>query len=138
MVHDVYHITKFRRSNSGTAYNQHTLVKVGDIVEKGDFIADGPSMEKVKWPLVKTQSSAYMTWDGYNYEDAIILSERLVKKMFIHQFTWKSLNQETRDTKLGPEEITHEIPNVGEEALKDLDEMGIIRIGAEVKKVTSL
>ena len=131
---DVYHITKFRRSNSGTAYNQHTLVKVGDIVEKGDFIADGPSMEKGEMALGQNPIVAYMTWDGYNYEDAIILSERLVKEDVYTSVHLEEFESETRDTKLGPEEITREIPNVGEEALKDLDEMGIIRIGAEVKE----
>ena len=131
---DVYHITKFRRSNSGTAYNQRTLVKVGDIVEKGDFIADGPSMEKGEMALGQNPIVAYMTWDGYNYEDAVIMSERLVKEDVYTSVHLEEFESETRDTKLGPEEITREIPNVGEEALKDLDEMGIIRIGAEVKE----
>lgn len=131
---DVYHITKFRRSNSGTAYNQRTLVKIGDIVEKGDFIADGPSMEKGEMALGQNPIVAYMTWEGYNFEDAVIMSERLVKEDVYTSVHLEEFESETRDTKLGPEEITREVPNVGEEALKDLDEMGIIRIGAEVKE----
>ena len=131
---DVYHIQKFRRSNSGTAYNQRTLVKVGDIVEKGDFIADGPSMEGGEMALGQNPIVAYMTWEGYNFEDAVIMSERLVKDDVYTSVHLEEFESETRDTKLGPEEITRELPNVGEEALKDLDEMGIIRIGAEVKE----
>ncbi len=131
---DVYHIQKFRRSNSGTAYNQRTLVKVGDVVEKGDFIADGPSMENGEMALGQNPIVAYMTWEGYNFEDAVIMSERLVKDDVYTSVHLEEYESETRDTKLGPEEITREIPNVGEDALKDLDEMGIIRIGAEVKE----
>ena len=131
---DVYHVTKFRRSNSGTAYNQRTLVKVGDLVEKGDFIADGPSMERGEMALGQNPIVAYMTWEGYNFEDAVIMSERLVKEDVYTSVHLEEFESETRDTKLGPEEITREIPNVGEDALKDLDEMGIIRIGAEVKE----
>ena len=131
---DVYHIQKFRRSNSGTAYNQRTLVKVGDVVEKGDFIADGPSMEKGEMALGQNPIVAYMTWEGYNFEDAVIMSERLVKEDVYTSVHLEEFESETRDTKLGPEEITREIPNVGEDALRNLDEMGIIRIGAEVKE----
>ena len=131
---DVYHIQKFRRSNSGTAYNQRTLVKVGDAVEKGDFIADGPSMEKGEMALGQNPIVAYMTWEGYNFEDAVIMSERLVKEDVYTSVHLEEFESETRDTKLGPEEITREIPNVGEDALRDLDETGIIRIGAEVKE----
>ena len=131
---DVYHVQKFRRSNSGTAYNQRTLVKVGETVEKGDFIADGPSMEKGEMALGQNPIVAYMTWEGYNFEDAVIMSERLVKEDVYTSVHLEEFESETRDTKLGPEEITRELPNVGEEALKDLDEMGIIRIGAEVKE----
>jgi DNA-directed RNA polymerase subunit beta len=131
---DVYTISKFRRSNSGTAYNQRTLVKVGDIVEKGDFIADGPSMEKGEMALGQNPIVAYMTWEGYNFEDAVIMSERLVKDDVYTSVHLEEYESETRDTKLGPEEITREIPNVGEDALRQLDEMGIIRIGAEVKE----
>ena len=131
---DVYTIQKFRRSNSGTAYNQRTLVKVGDIVEKGDFIADGPSMEGGEMALGQNPIVAYMTWEGYNFEDAVIMSERLVKDDVYTSVHLEEFESETRDTKLGPEEITRELPNVSEEALKNLDEMGIIRIGAEVKE----
>ena len=131
---DVYHIQKFRRSNSGTAYNQRTLVKVGDVVEKGDFIADGPSMEKGEMALGQNPIVAYMTWEGYNFEDAVIMSERLVNEDVYTSVHLEEFESETRDTKLGPEEITREIPNVGEDALRDLDETGIIRIGAEVKE----
>ncbi|KXT77918.1 DNA-directed RNA polymerase beta subunit [Streptococcus sp. DD13] len=131
---DVYHIQKFRRSNSGTAYNQRTLVKAGDIVEKGDFIADGPSMENGEMALGQNPVVAYMTWEGYNFEDAVIMSERLVKDDVYTSVHLEEFESETRDTKLGPEEITREIPNVGEDALRNLDEMGIIRIGAEVKE----
>jgi len=131
---DVYQIQKFRRSNSGTAYNQRTLVKVGDVVEKGDFIADGPSMEKGEMALGQNPIVAYMTWEGYNFEDAVIMSERLVKDDVYTSVHLEEYESETRDTKLGPEEITREIPNVGEDALRNLDEMGIIRIGAEVKE----
>ncbi|EPX17317.1 DNA-directed RNA polymerase subunit beta, partial [Streptococcus agalactiae LDS 610] len=131
---DVYHVQKFRRSNSGTAYNQRTLVKVGDLVEKGDFIADGPSMEKGEMALGQNPVVAYMTWEGYNFEDAVIMSERLVKEDVYTSVHLEEFESETRDTKLGPEEITREIPNVGEDSLRDLDEMGIIRIGAEVKE----
>ena len=131
---DVHTVQKFRRSNSGTAYNQRTLVKVGDIVEKGDFIADGPSMEGGEMALGQNPIVAYMTWEGYNFEDAVIMSERLVKDDVYTSVHLEEFESETRDTKLGPEEITRELPNVGEEALKDLDEMGIIRIGAEVKE----
>ena len=119
---DVYTIQKFRRSNSGTAYNQRTLVKVGDIVEKGDFIADGPSMEGGEMALGQNPIVAYMTWEGYNFEDAVIMSERLVKDDVYTSVHLEEFESETRDTKLGPEEITRELPNVGEEALKDLDE----------------
>ncbi|MCK6363374.1 DNA-directed RNA polymerase subunit beta, partial [Streptococcus agalactiae] len=131
---DVYHVQKFRRSNSGTAYNQRTLVKVGDLVEKGDFIADGPSMENGEMALGQNPVVAYMTWEGYNFEDAVIMSERLVKEDVYTSVHLEEFESETRDTKLGPEEITREIPNVGEDSLRDLDEMGIIRIGAEVKE----
>ena len=110
------------------------LVKVGDIVEKGDFIADGPSMEGGEMALGQNPIVAYMTWEGYNFEDAVIMSERLVKDDVYTSVHLEEFESETRDTKLGPEEITRELPNVGEEALKDLDEMGIIRIGAEVKE----
>ena len=130
---DVYTIQKFRRSNSGTAYNQRTLVKVGDIVEKGDFIADGPSMEGGEMALGQNPIVAYMTWEGYNYEDAVLLSERLVQDDVYTSIHIEEYEAEARDTKLGPEEITRDIPGVGDDALKNLDERGIIRVGAEVR-----
>jgi len=130
---DVYHITKFRRSNSGTSYNQRTLVKQGDRVEKGDILADGPSMENGEMALGQNVVVGFMTWEGYNYEDAVIMSRRLVKDDVYTSVHIEEYESEARDTKLGPEEITREIPNVGEDALRDLDEMGIVRIGAEVR-----
>jgi len=130
---DVYSVTKFRRSNSGTSYNQRPLVALGEKVEKGDILADGPSMEQGEMALGQNVLVAFMTWEGYNYEDAIIMSRRLVKDDVYTSVHIEEYESEARDTKLGPEEITREIPNVGEDALKDLDEMGIIRIGAEVK-----
>ena len=130
---DVYSVTKFRRSNSGTSYNQRPLVALGEKVEKGDILADGPSMENGEMALGQNVLVAFMTWEGYNYEDAIIMSRRLVKDDVYTSVHIEEYESEARDTKLGPEEITREIPNVGEDALKDLDEMGIIRIGAEVK-----
>ncbi len=130
---DIYSLIKFRRSNQATSINQRAIVNVGDVVSKGDILADGPSTEKGELALGKNVLVAFMPWGGYNFEDAILISERLVKEdvytsVHIEQFTI-----EARETKLGPEEITRDIPNVGEEALKDLDESGIIRIGAEVK-----
>ena len=129
---DHYSITKFRRSNSGTSYNQRPLVSLGEVVEKGDILADGPSMEAGEMALGQNTLVAFMTWEGYNYEDAIIMSRRLVKDDVYTSVHIEEYESEARDTKLGPEEITREIPNVGEDALKNLDEMGIIRIGAEV------
>ena len=130
---DKYDITKFRRSNSGTSYNQRPLVGLGEQVEVGDILADGPSMENGELALGQNVVVAFMTWEGYNYEDAIIMSRRLVKDDVYTSIHIEEYESEARDTKLGPEEITREIPNVGEDALKDLDEMGIIRIGAEVQ-----
>ena len=131
---DIYKVTKFRRSNSGTSYNQRTLVKSGDKVDKGEIIADGPSMENGEMALGQNPLVAFMTWEGYNFEDAVIMSERLVKDDVYTSIAIEEYESETRDTKLGPEEITREVPNVGEDALKNLDEFGIIRIGAEVKE----
>lgn len=131
---DKYSVTKFRRSNSGNSYNQRTLVAPGDKVEVGEIIADGPSMENGELALGQNPLVAYMTWEGYNYEDAVIMSERLVKDDVYTSIHIEEYESEARDTKLGPEEITREIPNVGEEALKNLDARGIIRIGAEVKE----
>ncbi|GEQ37961.1 MAG: DNA-directed RNA polymerase subunit beta [Tetragenococcus halophilus] len=130
---DIYHITKFRRSNSGTSYNQRPLVQQGEKVKKGDILADGPSMENGEMALGQNVLLGFMTWEGYNYEDAVIMSQRLVKDDVYTSVHIEEYESEARDTKLGPEEITREIPNVGEDALKDLDEMGIVRIGAEVR-----
>jgi DNA-directed RNA polymerase subunit beta len=131
---DKYDVMKFRRSNSGNSYNQRTLVAPGEKVDAGDIIADGPAMEKGELALGQNPIVAYMTWEGYNYEDAIIMSERLVKDDVYTSIHIEEYKSEARDTKLGAEEITREIPNVGEAALKDLDANGIIRIGAEVKE----
>ncbi len=128
-----YRLLKFVRSNQGTCYNQRPIVKVGDRVTKGEILADGPSMELGELALGRNVLVAFMTWDGYNYEDAIIMSERLVKDDVYTSIHIEEYESESRDTKLGPEEITRDIPNVGEDALRNLDERGIIRTGAEVK-----
>ena len=130
---DKYNLLKFKRSNQGMCYNQRPIVSVGDRVTKGEILADGPSMEKGELALGRNVLVGFMTWDGYNYEDAIIMSERLVKDDVYTSIHIEEYESESRDTKLGPEEITRDIPNVGEDALKNLDERGIIRIGAEVK-----
>ena len=130
---DIYNIMKYHRSNSGTSYNQRPLAELGDKVEAGDIIGDGPSMENGEMALGQNPLVAYMTWEGYNFEDAIIMSERLIKDDVYTSIAIEEYESETRDTKLGPEEITREIPNIGDEALKNLDEDGIIRIGAEVE-----
>ncbi|HHY71843.1 MAG TPA: DNA-directed RNA polymerase subunit beta [Bacillus bacterium] len=130
---DKYELLKFKRSNQGTCYNQRPIVVVGDEVKKGEILADGPSMDKGELALGRNVLVAFMTWDGYNYEDAIIMSERLVKDDVYTSIHIEEYESEARDTKLGPEEITRDIPNVGEDALRNLDERGIIRIGAEVK-----
>ncbi|MFC6347425.1 DNA-directed RNA polymerase subunit beta [Vagococcus carniphilus] len=130
---DKYNVIKFHRSNAGTSYNQRPIVKLGEIVEAGDTLADGSSMEEGEMALGQNVLVAFMTWEGYNYEDAIIMSRRLVKDDVYTSIHIEEYESEARDTKLGPEEITRELPNVGDDALKDLDEMGIIRIGAEVK-----
>ncbi|QCI86018.1 DNA-directed RNA polymerase subunit beta [Vagococcus zengguangii] len=129
---DKYAVTKFRRSNAGMCYNQRPIVKLGEVIDAGDTLADGPSMEEGEMALGQNVLVAFMTWEGYNYEDAIIMSRRLVKDDVYTSIHIEEYESEARDTKLGPEEITREIPNVGEDALKNLDEMGIIRIGAEV------
>ncbi|MGJ9384562.1 DNA-directed RNA polymerase subunit beta [Salipaludibacillus sp. CF4.18] len=128
-----YKLMKFERSNQGTSYNQRPIVSEGMIVEKGEILADGSSMEKGEMALGQNVLVGFMTWDGYNYEDAIILSERLVKDDVYTSIHIEEFESEARDTKLGPEEITRDIPNVGEDALRNLDERGIIRTGAEVK-----
>ena len=130
---DKYKLLKFVRSNQGTCYNQRPIVTVGNRVVKGEILADGPSMDLGELALGRNVLVAFMTWDGYNYEDAIIMSERLVKDDVYTSIHIEEYESESRDTKLGPEEITRDIPNVGEDALRNLDERGIIRTGAEVK-----
>ncbi|WP_075980308.1 DNA-directed RNA polymerase subunit beta [Bacillus massilinigeriensis] len=130
---DKYRLSKFTRSNQGMCYNQRPIVAVGNRVVKGEVLGDGPSMELGELALGRNVLVAFMTWDGYNYEDAIIMSERLVKDDVYTSIHIEEYESESRDTKLGPEEITRDIPNVGEDALRNLDERGIIRIGAEVK-----
>ncbi|WP_202404910.1 DNA-directed RNA polymerase subunit beta [Shimazuella alba] len=130
---DRYRLSKFIRSNQGTSINQRPVVKTGDRVEVGDTLADGPSTEQGEMALGRNVVVAFMTWEGYNYEDAILLSEKLVKEDVYTSIHIEKHESEARDTKLGPEEITRDIPNVGEEALKNLDERGIIRVGAEIK-----
>ncbi|WP_342526919.1 DNA-directed RNA polymerase subunit beta [Chryseomicrobium sp. FSL W7-1435] len=129
----IYKLQKFIRSNQGTSYNQRPIVRVGDVVNTKDILADGPSMEAGELALGRNVLVAFMTWDGYNYEDAVIMSERLVKDDVYTSVHIEEYESESRDTKLGPEEITRDIPNVGEEALRNLDDRGIIRIGAEVR-----
>nr|WP_144924546.1 DNA-directed RNA polymerase subunit beta [Paenibacillus bovis] len=128
-----YRMQKFIRSNQGTCYNQRPIVSVGDRVKKGEILGDGPSMDKGELALGRNVLIAFMTWEGYNYEDAIIMSERLVKDDVFTSIHIEEYESEARDTKLGPEEMTRDIPNVGDDALRNLDERGIIRIGAEVK-----
>ena len=130
---DVYHLTKFMRSNQSNCYNQKPIVFKGDHVEAGEVIADGPSTYQGELALGKNPLIGFMTWEGYNYEDAVLLSERLVQDDVYTSIHLEEYEAEARDTKLGPEEITKDVPGVGDEALKDLDERGIIRIGAEVR-----
>ena len=130
---DTYKLMKFRRSNGGKNYNQRPIVKVGDHVDNDEVLADGPAMEGGELALGQNPLVAFMTWNGYNFEDAIIINERLVREDVYTSIHIEEYESEARDTKLGPEEMTREIPNVGEDALKNLDEDGIIRIGAEVK-----
>ncbi|MCG8499884.1 MAG: DNA-directed RNA polymerase subunit beta [Firmicutes bacterium] len=130
---DAYKLLKFMRSNQGTCVNQKPIVEKGERVHKGMIIADGPSCEKGEIALGRNILIGFMTWEGYNYEDAILISEKLVKDDVFTSIHIEEYEAEARDTKLGPEEITRDIPNVGEDALKDLDERGIIRIGAEVR-----
>ncbi|MCX8075026.1 MAG: DNA-directed RNA polymerase subunit beta, partial [Clostridia bacterium] len=130
---DEYHLIKYQRSNQGTCLNQKPIVVKGEKVKKGDVIADGPSTQNGELALGKNILVGFMTWEGYNYEDAILISEELVKEDVLTSIHIEDYDCEARDTKLGPEEITREIPNVGDDALRDLDENGIIRIGAEVR-----
>ena len=130
---DVYHLTKFMRSNHSNCYNQKPIVFKGDHVEAGEVIADGPSTYQGELALGKNPLIGFMTWEGYNYEDAVLLSERLVQDDVYTSIHIEEYEAEARDTKLGPEKITKDVPGVGDEALKDLDERGIIRIGAEVR-----
>ncbi len=130
---DVYRLTKFKRSNQSNCYNQKPIVFKGMHVEAGEVIADGPSTDNGEIALGKNPLIGFMTWEGYNYEDAVLLSERLVQEDVYTSVHIEEYEAEARDTKLGPEEITRDVPGVGEDALKDLDERGIIRIGAEVR-----
>ena len=130
---DEYEIIKFMRSNQGTCINQRPIVEKGERIEAGSVIADGPATSNGEISLGKNVLIGFMTWEGYNYEDAVLINERLVKEDVFTSIHIEEYEIEARDTKLGPEEITRDIPNVGEDALKDLDERGIIRIGAEVR-----
>ncbi|HOL14330.1 MAG TPA: DNA-directed RNA polymerase subunit beta, partial [Bacillota bacterium] len=129
---DVYKVTKFVRSNQSTCINQKVIVKKGQRVEKGTVLADGPATDKGELALGRNTLVAFMPWEGYNYEDAILISEKLVEEDVFTSIHIEEYECQARDTKLGSEEITRDIPNIGEDALKDLDERGIIRIGAEV------
>ena len=130
---DVYHLIKFKRSNQGTCVNQRPIVDVGELVNAGDVIADGPATSGGEISLGKNALIGFMTWEGYNYEDAVLLNERLVRDDVYASIHIEKYEHEARDTKLGPEEITREIPNVGDDALKDLTPDGVIRIGTEVR-----
>jgi len=130
---DVYHLIKFKRSNQGTCINQRPIIEVGEVIEKGQVIADGPATAGGEISLGKNALIGFMTWEGYNYEDAVLLNERLVRDDVYTSIHIEEFSHEARDTKLGPEEITREIPNVGEDALKDLDPEGIVRKGTEVR-----
>ncbi len=132
-VKDTYHLTKFKRSNQGMCVNQRPIINVGDRVEKGEVIADGPATDGGEIALGKNALIGFMTWEGYNYEDAVLLNERLVRDDVYTSIHIEEYTHEARDTKLGPEEITREIPNVGEDALKDLNADGIIKKGTEVR-----
>ena len=127
-----YNLNKFLRSNSSTCINQHPVVNVGDKVKKGQILSDGPAIDKGELSLGRNIMAAFMTWEGYNYEDAVIISERLVKEDVYSSIHIENYTIDVRDTKLGPELITNDIPNISEEKLKNLDENGIIRIGAEI------
>jgi DNA-directed RNA polymerase subunit beta len=130
---DIYSLVKFKRSNQNTCINQRPIVQVGERVKKGQVMADGPCTDRGELALGRNVMVAFMPWRGYNFEDAILVSERLVKEDYYTSIHIEELEIEARDTKLGPEEITRDIPNIGENMLRDLDESGIIRIGAQVK-----
>ena len=130
---DIYNLLKFQRSNQNTCITQRPLVKVGDIVSAGDIVADGPSTDLGELALGRNVLCAFMPWQGYNFEDSILISERIVRDDVFTSIHIEEFEVMARDTKLGQEEITRDIPNVGEEALKNLDEAGIVYIGAEVK-----
>ena len=130
---DIYNLQKFQRSNQNTCINQRPLVRVGERIEAGDIIADGPSTDLGDLALGRNVLVAFMPWHGYNFEDSILISERMVRDDVFTSIHIEEFEVMARDTKLGPEEITRDIPNVGEEALKNLDEAGIVYIGAEVQ-----
>ncbi|MEL6860135.1 MAG: DNA-directed RNA polymerase subunit beta, partial [Pseudomonadota bacterium] len=130
---DIYRLSKFRRSNQNSCINQRPIVRVGDVVKKGDIIADGPSTDLGELALGRNVLVAFMPWNGYNFEDSILISERIVRDDVYTSIHLEEFEIASRDTKLGPEEITRDIPNVGEEALRNLDEAGIVAVGAEVK-----
>ncbi len=132
-VPDIYHLTKYQRSNQSTCYNQKPIVRPGEVVKKGDVLADGPATDMGELALGQNVVVAFMPWQGYNFEDSILVSERIVKDDVYTSVHIEEFECVARDTKLGKEEITKDIPNVGEEALKDLDDAGVVRIGAEVK-----
>ncbi|HVY47377.1 MAG TPA: DNA-directed RNA polymerase subunit beta, partial [Minicystis sp.] len=132
-VPDIYHMTKFQRSNQSTCYTQKPIVRTGDVVKPGDVLADGPSCDMGELALGQNVLVAFMPWQGYNFEDSILVSERIAKDDVFTSIHIEEFECVARDTKLGKEEITRDIPNVGEEALKDLDDSGIVRIGAEVR-----
>jgi DNA-directed RNA polymerase subunit beta len=131
-IPDIHRLTKFQRSNQGTCYNQKVVVQAGDLVKKGDVLADGPAIDRGELALGQNVVVAFMPWGGYNFEDSILISERVVREDVYTSIHIEEFECVARDTKLGKEEITRDIPNVGEESLKDIDDSGIVRIGAEV------
>src|SRR5690606_1523099 len=130
---DIYNLRKYQRTNQNTCINQRPLVKMGDNVTKGDIIADGPSTHFGELALGRNVLVAFMPWNGYNFEDSILISERIVSEDVFTSIHIEEFDVVARDTRLGPEEITRDIPNVGEESLKHLDEVGIVHVGAEVR-----
>jgi DNA-directed RNA polymerase subunit beta len=129
----IYELRKFMRSNAGTCFNQKPIVKQGQKIKAGQIIADGPSTDQGEMALGRNVLVAFMPWNGYNFEDAILISEKVLREDIFTSIHIQEFEVTARDTKLGPEEITRDIPNVGEEALKNLDHNGVIRVGAEVK-----